>query len=175
MEYGVQTMRNSFTSVGILFLILLFCQQFVIAQNWRDRLIPLQTSIDEMERLLTARPFNARVLKDPKIEDSYIFSFKEGTLLVYFSLGRCIDGVFGRYELDKGVIIEAYFVPQKWRKISFYEKDVKSLLKDTTAAPQLISYQNVKYGIRYTLQQGKVSEIAFIGPDSMNPIKCVEK
>jgi hypothetical protein len=168
-------MRNSFTSVGLLFLILIFCQQFVIAQNWRDRLIPLQTSIDEMERLLTASPFNARVLKEPKSEDRYIFYFKEGTLRVYFSLGRCVDGVFGKYELDKGVIIQASFVPQKWRKISFYEKNVKNLKIDTTAAPQLISYENVKKGIDYTIQQGKVSEITFISPGSMNPEKCVEK
>lgn len=168
-------MRIDFTFVGIFLLILFSFQTTIIAQNWRDKLIPLQTSIDEIERVLTSNPFNARVLREPKFEDRHIFYFAEGTLTVYFSLGRCVEGLYGKFELEKDVIIEASFIPKKWRKISHYEKDIKSLAKDTSAAPQFISYENVKKGINYTIQQGKVSEITFSGPDWLNLERCKEK
>jgi hypothetical protein len=165
-------MRKHLTVVWIFLLIFFFYQKTVVAQNWRDRLIPLQTTIDEMERILTAKPFNARVLKENKFEDRHIYYFKEGTLRVYFSLGRCVDGLYGKYELDKGVIIQASFIPEKWRKISYYERDVKSLKKDTSAAPQYISYENIKKGINYTVQLGKVSEISFSGPENIDLEPC---
>ena len=169
---GGEFMRKNFIIAWIFLLILFLFQNTVTAQNWMNKLIPLQTNIDQIEQILTAKPFNAKVLKEPKSEDRYIFYLKEGALAIYFSLGRCVDGRFGKFELDKGVIIQASFIPKKWRKISYYEKNVVSLKRDTSAAPTYISYENVKKGIDYTVQQGKVSEITFFGPENLSLTRC---
>ena len=91
-------------------------------------------------------------------------------MFVGFSLGKCISGKYGAYDLEKGVIIEAYFYPNKKRKISYYEKDISKIKKEFDGS--IWHYDNEIKGIDYTLQNGLVTSITFYGPSYVNPVKC---
>lgn len=157
--------------IVIVGLILLF-QTNVFTQKWSNKFIPLQTTIEEIEQILVSKPFNAKVLRESPRGDLRIYYLKDGALSIFYSLGRCVVGTFGKLELEKNIIIQASFHPTKWRKITYYEKDIKSLKIDTSAASQYITYENVKKGITYTIQLGKVSDISFIGPENLDIVRC---
>ena len=153
--------------IKILFAITFIFQQSVFSQVWLKKIAAYQMTVEEVEKLISAVPD-----KSLSTKDSYIYLLKEGRLEIDFSLGRCVEGMYGKWELEKGVIIQAVFYPEKWRKISYYEKDVKSLEKEQGRGYVFSYYKNNTKGIRYTMQWEKVYSITMSAAENINPVKC---
>lgn len=157
--------------VFYLSIILTLCILPSLAQdrlNWLKKITPYQMTIDEVEKLISAKPD-----KELSVTGQNVYLLKQGRLDVAYSPGWCIDGrPYGKWELEKGVILDTSFYPEKWREISFYEKDVKSLKKEKGG--MYWYYDDDKRGVSYTMQHGKVYSISFTAAENVTPIRCKE-
>lgn len=155
-----------FSTVLVICMFCVIYQAEVYAQDWLGKITPLETTVEEVEKLITLRPE-----KKGNGNQTYEYTSEQGRLTVDFSPGRCVLGKWGKWNVEKGVVIHVFFDPGKYRKLSYYEKNKKSLKKDFDGS--LWHYGNLDKGIDYTMQSGKVDRISYYIPfQKQQDLKC---
>ena len=156
-----------------LFIICFFlCQQKAFSQDWLKEIAPYQMTVNEVEKLISVTS-----VKNLSGKDYRVYLLKEGRLEIDFSLGRCVDGRYGKWELEKGVIMETRFYPNKMKKITYYEKDIKGLNAELGTGLHkglIVYYEDVVKGIGYTMQAEMVKSITLTGLETIDVVKCKE-
>lgn len=149
----------------IVILSLFFMQGKAYSQSWLGKIIPLQTTVKEVEKLISLTP------EKKEKGNTYRYTSEEGALIVDFSPGRCVLGKWGKWNIEKGTVVDVFFEPAKMRKISYYEKNKKSLKKGFDGV--LWHYGNSEKGIDYTMQFGKVYTLSYYIPfQKQQDLKC---
>ena len=73
--------------------------------------------------------------------------------------------------------METRFYPNKMKKITYYEKDIKGLNAELGTGLHkglIVYYEDVVKGIGYTMQAEMVKSITLTGLETIDVVKCKE-
>lgn len=148
--------------------ILLLLNGSVLGQEWLRKILPLETTVTEVEQTFREKP--------EKRADKLFFKLKEGNVFVYFSVG-CSDGTFQeKWAVEENKITRLIFYPKRKKNISFYRKfishkiEAQKMRKASDSGHTL--YIDDEKGVIYDTQFGKVLSVEFFPPKNYDDLKC---
>lgn len=156
-------MKSLKKSYFFLILVLFIFIKSSIAQEWLKEIQPLQTKVSELNEILAITP-------EKKPLDTLFFKLKEGNLFVEYSLGNCISGSWGAWNVEEGTVISITFYPNKKRKPSFFGFSGDGMKQGYDSGH--LTYKSDDTGLYYSTQFGKVMSIMYTPPQKYEKIRC---
>jgi len=138
----------------------------VAAQTWLGAIKPAQTQITDLPQIL------GRSSKQ-RGGDGLLFEAKEGNIFVEYSLGRCIKGTWGSWDLEKGTVIHLTFYPAKPRRLSSYKLPTANMREESFHGSS--SFVNDTAGFLFVVNGGRVREISYFPALEFQSLRCSEQ
>ena len=153
--------------IGIFYLIsgltIVIFNINLSAQEWLKKFVPTQTTLSQVEKITGITPQMER-------DDQILYKLKSGNLFVGISLGNCIKTTWGKWNVEKGIIIYVIFYPKKNKKPSFYNLESEGMTEGFDSGHK--TYKNDELGLYYSTQFGKVSGINLYPSNQYKNLKC---
>lgn len=147
-------------------LILVIFIESSIAQKWLKEIQPLETKASELRKGLSINP-------EKRPPDTLFFKLKEGNLFVEYSLGNCISGSWGAWDVEEDTVLAITFYPKKKRKPSFFGFSGDGMKQGYDSGH--LTYKSENTGLYYSTQFGKVTTISYTPSRKYEKIRCGDR
>jgi hypothetical protein len=150
--------------IKIFFLacLVLTHSQFVGAQTWLPKILPLRTTVADIQPVLRAIPEIS--------PEHYFFKLKEGNLILYYSRGNCIPGAYGGWDVPEGTITHFTFYPRRKRELAYYKVDPAKMKQSYDSGQRVYSDENS--GLAFWIQFGRVVDIRKFPSSNDERLRC---
>lgn len=158
--------KTFFIMLFVLFFALCVSAQKNDWQKQIEKIKPLVSTEAEIEKIL-GKPIE-RWGQFGKYKTKY------GQYDLIYSQGRCVSVRSGKYNVEKGVLMELNFTPKKKIKFESLKIDVSGLRTETVSdvlPPPIIYYNRVK-GIAYGVQEGILFKVDLYVPADLSYLRC---
>ena len=135
----------------------------LFAQDWLSRIKPIETNISELSEILDSKPIE-------KPGDTLFFKLKEGNVFIEYSLGKCVSGSWGAWNVEKGKVVSLTYYPKKMREPSKFNLNSDGMTKGLDSGHQ--TFTSKEKGVYYSTQFGKVMSIILSPPIQFEHLRC---
>lgn len=157
--------KNSIKCLFLSIAILFGVSSNFYGQEWLGNIVPMKTNLADLPKALGAS-------YEKRLSDSLLYETKSGNLFIEYSLGNCIKGSWGAWDVSKETVLHVTFYPKKKKTLSYYNVKKEGLKEDFYHGSY--TYTNESDGILFIVQSNKVMEISYFPPDKFKDLKCSE-
>ena len=156
--------------ITIFLMFFFFSYQKAYSQDWFGKIIPLQTTKEDVEKIIPISPS-----EKSKSGNTYTYFLKDWTVIIDFSPGRCVSEKYEKWNIEEGVVMNVFYTatnnPEEWVKLSVIEKNMSGFKKEKRS--EHTYYTDLERGIIYTTHAGRVRSFTyFIPPNKQDYLRC---
>jgi hypothetical protein len=156
--------------IFLMLIIAVFSLSVFGQKDWQKR-------IEQIKPLFTTEAEVEKIIGKAIDRYSHIgeYETKDGKFDVFYSEGKCLPILMMKYNVEKGVVIQFNFTPNKKIKFAPLGIDISGWKNYGTRdmSPPL-TYSNLDKGIEYTVYKGLLTFLQVYPSNNLDYFKCSE-